>query len=178
MFKKTHIARSLVCGALLAASSGVSAGDAYYGGNLAFMDYSELGLDANVTTLYGRIGKNWNDNFSGEARLGFGLTDDTVEILGEDVDLKLSNFMGAYVRGGAQVSEAFYPYAILGFTRIDAKVSGFGESVSDSDTDVSFGLGADFNASPSVTLNLEYMNYYDKDGAELDAFSFGFTKAF
>ena len=42
MVKKTHIARSLVCGALLAASSGVSAGDAYYGGNLAFMDYSEL----------------------------------------------------------------------------------------------------------------------------------------
>ncbi|MBT4832489.1 MAG: hypothetical protein HON72_03835 [Porticoccaceae bacterium] len=42
MFKKTHVARSLACGALLSASSGVFAGDAYYGGNLAFMDYSEL----------------------------------------------------------------------------------------------------------------------------------------
>ena len=178
MFKRTNIARSIACGALLAVSGGVFAGDMYYGGNLAFIDYSEPGLDASVTALYGRIGTNWNENFSGELRVGFGIGDDTVDILGEDVDIELNNFFGAYIKGGAQVNEVFYPYAIVGFTRGEAEASVLGFSVTESETDVSFGLGADFNVSESLTLNLEYMNYFDKDSAELSGFSLGFTSAF
>lgn len=178
MFKKTNIARSIACGALLAVSGGVFAGDAYYGGNLAFIDYSEPGIDASVTAIYGRIGTNWNENFSGELRVGLGIGDDTVQLFGEDVDIQLNNFIGAYVKGGAQVNEVFYPYAILGLTRGEAEASVPGFSVTESETDVSFGLGADFNVSESLTLNLEYMNYYDKDSAELSGFSLGFTSVF
>jgi outer membrane immunogenic protein len=179
MFKRTNIALSIACGALLTVSGGVFADDMYYGGNLAFIDYSESGVeDASVTALYGRVGTNWNENFSGELRVGLGIGDDTINVLGTDVDFELNHFLGAYVKGGAQVNEVFYPYAILGFTRGEVEASAFGFSVSESETDVSFGLGADFTISESLTFNVEYMNYLDKDDAELSGFALGFSSAF
>jgi opacity protein-like surface antigen len=180
MFRKNNFVRSITCGALLAASGTVFADDVYYGANVAFIDYSEEGIatDASVTALYGRVGTSFNENFSAEARIGFGLTDDTVAFLGEDVDIQLNNFFGAYFKGGARLTEVFYPYAIIGYTRGEMEASVFGASISESESDVSFGLGADFTVTDGMTFNLEYMNYFDKDGAELSGFSLGFISRF
>ncbi len=179
MFKKKNLTLSMICGALLAVSGGVLAGDSYYGANLASIDhYSELGPVATVTAIYGRLGTSWNDNFSGELRAGFGIADDTVEFLGKDVDLQLNHFLGAYIKGGAHVNEVFYPYGIIGVTRGEAEASLPGFSETKSETDVSFGLGADFNVSDLLTVNLEYMNYYDNNSAEFSGFSIGFTSSF
>ena len=180
MFVKANAVKSIACGALLVVSGSIFADQVYYGANVAFLDYSEDGLagEPSLTTLYGRVGTSFNENFSAEARVGFGLTDDTVLVLGNDVDVDLNNFFGAYLKGGAQVTEMFYPYAVMGYTRgeVDASVLGF--SISESESDLSFGLGADVTISDVMTLNLEYMNYYDKDGVELSGFSVGFISAF
>ncbi|MBD3648422.1 MAG: porin family protein [Pseudomonadales bacterium] len=153
----------------------------YYGGSFAFVDYSEEGIgdDASLNILYGRLGTRFNENFSGEIRAGIGIGDDSVNVLGTDVDLELDTLFGAYVRGGIQASETLYPYVILGYTRGEAtaSVSGFG-SVSDSESDVSFGLGVDFDVSKTLTINFEYMNYLDKGGAEIDGFSIGIATIF
>lgn len=117
---------------------------------MAFIDYSEPGIDASVTAIYGRIGTSWNENFSGELRVGFGIGDDTVNVSGTDVDLEINRFFGAYIKVGAQVNEVFYLYAVLGFTRGEAEASVSGLSATESETDVSFGLGADFNVSESL----------------------------
>jgi len=180
MFQKNNVVRSITCGALLAVSGTVFADDIYYGANVAFIDYSEEGIatDASVTALYGRIGTSFNENFSAEARIGFGLTDDTVNLFGEDVDLEINNFFGAYLKGGVQVSEVFYPYAIIGYTRGEVEASVLGFSISESESDVSFGLGADLSIIDGVTVNLEYMSYFDKDGADLSGFSLGFISRF
>ena len=178
MLKKTSFVRSITCATLLAAAGSASAGDMYYGGNLTFMDYSELGADASVFALSGRIGSQWNENFSGELRAGFGLGDDTVTLFGESVDFKLNHYIGAYVRGGAQVGESFYPYVVIGLTRGEAEASVSGFSASTSESDFSFGLGADFDLSESLSFNIEYMNYLDKDGGELSGFSLGLSTTF
>ncbi len=160
----------------------VLAEDQFYGGlGFVFLDYSEEGVDEDLslTAIYGRIGSQFNENFSGEIRAGFGVGDDSVDILGIDVDLELDTFFGAYLRGGIPVSETFSPYAVVGFTRgeLTASASGFG-SESESETDVSFGLGADITANDDVVLNLEYMNYLDKDGVEIDGFAFSVVTTF
>jgi opacity protein-like surface antigen len=180
MFVKSNAIRSIACGALLAVSGSLLADQVYYGANVTFLDYSEDGLtdEPSLTALYGRVGTSFNENFSAEARIGFGLTDDTVLVLGNDVDVDLNNFFGAYLKGGAQVTEMFYPYAVIGYTRGEVEASVLGFSVSESESDLSFGLGADFTVSDAMTLNLEYMNYYDKDGVELSGFSVGFISAF
>ena len=180
MFRKNNFVRSITCGAFLVASATVFADDVYYGANVAFIDYSEEGIatDASVTALYGRVGTSFNENFSAEARIGFGLTDDRVSVLGNDVDVDLNNLFGAYLKGGAQVTEMFYPYAVIGYTRGEIEASVLGFSISESESDLSFGVGADVTVSEGMTFNLEYMNYYDKDGVELSGFSVGFISAF
>lgn len=145
----------------------------YAGGGFAFLDYSEDGFDdASLNSIYGRLGIDFNENFSGELRVGFGIGDDSVDVFGTDVDVELDNFFGAYVRGGIPVADTFFPYIVAGFTRgeVTVSASGFG-SESESETDVSFGLGADVKVSDSFILNVEYINYFDKDSVEIDGFS-------
>ncbi len=161
--------------------STAQAEDGYYGGNFSFLKYSEQGVsdDASLTAIYGRLGTSFNENFSGELRVGLGMGDDSVEFDGLDVGVELDSMYGAYVRAGAPVSESFFPYIVFGYTRgeITASVSGFG-SASASESDVSFGLGSDISVSQRVSINLEYMNYLDKEGGEISGFSLGVAGKF
>jgi len=107
-----------------------------------------------------------------------GVGDDTVSFDGFEVDMELKNFFGAYLRGGVPVGESFYPYAVIGYSKGKFEISAFDESVSESESDFSFGVGADFSVAESVKINLEYMNYIDKDGGELSGFAIGIAKSF
>lgn len=166
--------------------SGYAQAENYYGGGFSFLDYSVEaieGVEPSVTAIVGRLGTGFNENFSGEVRLGFGVGDDTVTVDalgGTDVDVELDHIFGAYVRGGIPVTESFYPYAIVGYTRGKGTASSdfFDRSDSESESDVSFGVGADVGVSENIIINIEYMNYYDKDGAEVDGFSIGVASRF
>lgn len=176
MLKKIFVAFgiSILCGVAQAQTG-------YFGGSAAFLDVSVDGVsdEASLTAVYGRLGTAFNDNFSGEIRAGLGVGDDTVDVFGTDVDVELDNMFGAYFRGGVQVGPAIFPYAIVGYTRgkATASASGFG-SRSETASDASFGLGADFNLTDNLLINVEYMNYFDKDNAEIDGFSVGLASHF
>lgn len=179
MMKSKIISFSLVC-ILGFSGSVVCAGENYWGGGIGIFDYSEEGIDgeASLTALFGRFGTHFNENFSGEIRVGLGIGDDSVNVLGTDVNVELDNMFGGYLRGGVSVSEGFYPYAILGYTRGELTASASGFSNSESESDVSFGIGADFSFGESTKFNLEYINYLDKDGAEVSGFSVGIVRPF
>jgi len=175
MLKKTLIA-GLGLSALL---SGYAQAEGYFGGNISFLEYSEGGFEeASLTAVVGRLGTTFNENFSGEIRLGFGVGDDSVDVFGTDVDVELDNMFGVYVRGGIPVTDSFFPYAIVGYTRGEVTASALGYSESNSESDVSFGLGADINLSQNAIINMEYMSYFDKDGTEIDGFSVGIASKF
>jgi opacity protein-like surface antigen len=152
----------------------------YAGGSIAFIDYAEEGIsdDASLTMIAGRLGTKFNEHLSGEIRIGLGIGDDSVDVFGTDVDIELDTMFGAYVRGGIQAADSFYPYVVLGYTRgkVTASVPGF--STSESESDVSFGIGADVDINDKLTFNAEYMNYLDKDGVEVDGFSLGIVTKF
>ena len=84
---------------------------------------------------------------------------------------------GAYLRGGFK-ADAFYPYVVLGYTQVKVTASVPGYSISQSDSDLSFGLGTDIDLNESLTLNFEYMSYFDTDGVEISGFSLGVTSRF
>lgn len=165
----------------MAVSATSLAQETYVGGNAAFLDYSEDGIrdEASLTAIYGRLGSQFNEILSAEFRLGLGIGDDSIGFMGRDVDVDLKNMFGAYVRAGLPVTDVFYPYAVIGYTRgeVEYSLSGFG-SDSDAESDVSFGVGSDFSLGQQMTINVEYMNYLDKNGVEIDGFSVGFAKSF
>ena len=164
---------------LTALSTSTVCAETYLGGNVAILDYSEVGVpeDASLTTLYGRLGTSLNENFSAEIRVGFGLGDDTIDVFGLPVDVELKNFFGGYLLAGFDAG-AFYPCAILGYTRSELEASAFGISASETESDASFGFGADFYLSRTSSLNLEYMNYIDVDSVEIYGFGIGLSQKF
>lgn len=181
MFKK--ITTTAITVAALTCGSQAMA-EHYVGGNISAMKYKEDGLSdsANLVALYGRLGTEFTENFSAEIRVGTGLADDKVSVptvIGAvDVNVELNYFYGAYVRGTIPIADAFYPYAIVGFTRGELEAKALGLSESSSEDDVSFGVGADIRLTSNTDLNLEYMNYIDKNEASIDGFSLGFTYRF
>lgn len=170
MFKKTSILSSIVAASIASASISASAAELYAGGNFAVLDSNEVTLNA----IYGRFGALFNENLSAEARIGLGVGDDNVG----GVKVELDNFYGAYVRGGIPVGEVFYPYAIVGYTKGKISASGPFGSGSFSDSDFSFGVGADFNVSDLLKINAEYLSYVDSDDVELTGFSVGVSFSF
>lgn len=166
MLNKTAMFKTLLAASIVSASCAASAADMYAGGGVAVLEADELTFNA----VYGRFGAFFNENISAEARLGLGVGDDTLDGAKHELD----NYYGAYVRGGIPAGETFYPYAILGYTKGKVSAAG-GGSVSDSD--LSYGVGADFKITETLKINAEYLTYIDKD-AELTGFSAGVAFSF
>ena len=166
----THSAFAL---ALLAAGSAMAA-DPYVGGSVLFVDvdYEEISEEASLTAITGRLGSMLNDNIGGEVRVSLGVGDDSILAGIFETDVELNSMIGGYMRAGAPVGSGFFPYAILGFTRTEVEYSN-NLYDDESDTDVSWGFGADLSLDRKMSLNVEYMNYYDKDGVEISGFSIG-----
>lgn len=178
MLNKTAMFKTLLAASIVSASCAASAADMYAGGGVAVLDADEVTLNA----VYGRFGAFFNENISAEARLGLGVGDDSTNYEGFDTKVELDNFYGVYLRGGIPAGEIFYPYAVLGYTKAKASTSTsvFGEtfSGSDSDSDLSYGVGADFAVTENLKINAEYLSYIDKDELELTGFSVGVAFSF
>lgn len=167
-----------IAGTALLSTGSVQA-DSYFGLNATKIDYSESGIDdIDLTAANFRFGTVLSENVAFEVRAGIGIGDDTVNVMGVDVDVELENMFGAYFRFGAPVNEDFYPYAVLGYTRGKLEASAMGFSDSESESDTSFGVGADFTVSDGLVINIEYMNFLDKDDVEVDGLSFGVARSF
>ena len=170
--------RNLVVAATIAITASFSgftqAQEAYVGFSFSQVDYFDTVDTYDLNAGVWRLGTNFNENFSGEIRAGFGVSEDAVNLGTLDVNVGLDRVYGAYLRGGIPVFDSFFPYVVVGYTRGKISVSAPGfPSVSTTESDTSFGLGLDFDVSESITVNAEYMNYFDKDEAEIDAFSLG-----
>ena len=159
------------------------AGQTYVGGQYALVTYEESGFgDLEPTALVGRFGHYLNDNFAIEGRLGFGLGDDSTNAFGVDVTLEIDTLFGVYGVGQFNFTEKAAVYGVVGFTRgeVTASANAFGVpvSVSDSETDLSFGVGFNFAIAKNVDLNLEYMSYLSKSNFDVSAIGLGATYRF
>ncbi|MDX5333632.1 MAG: porin family protein [Gammaproteobacteria bacterium] len=169
---------ALTMGLLAGASTNVlaagSAGDNYVGVGYAFLTYDESGVpEADLGALTGRFGHFFTDNLAVEGRIGFGVADDTVNVLGVDVDVELDNFMGVYGMAHLPVSNSASVYGMLGFTRGELTASAGGASFTETDTGLSFGVGVDFSLNETLSLNAEYARYLDESAYDVNGFAIG-----
>jgi len=171
MMKQTKLALlASVCllAPLGAVADGVAPG-AYVGGGYLIGDFddNDFSKSADLDGLFARGGYQLNENMAIEGRLGSGINDDTVR----GVKLELKEFYGAYFKVGMPTSIGLYPYVIAGAThgKVEAKFHGYHES--DSQTDISYGIGGDFHFARNWSAGLEYMKYFDKDGVDFSGFA-------
>jgi len=127
----------------------------------------DAGGDANPTTVGALLGMSINKNFAIEARLGTGLSDDSIS----GVDIKVDNFAGIYAKGILPVSNAASVYGLLGYTQGKIKAEFAGQSASDSDSDVSYGIGAEFAVSGTTSVGVEWARFFKGDNYKVDGLS-------
>lgn len=127
---------------------------------------SDFTQNYNFGTAVGKIGQNLSENLQAEFRLGTGIT----KAEGGS-DLTIESLTGTYFRVGLE-TEKFYPHLLLGYSNLELSTR-FGSSGGESD--ISYGVGTDFAIKENWDLNLEYMNYFDKNGVDLITISFGFS---
>lgn len=154
----------------LSAPAQAAEGDTYGAIQFAMADVDTALGDADPIALVGRFGKFTTDNVSVEGRFGIGIQDDETEFLGIDVDIDIETVIGVYVLLHSTPSARNSIYGIVGITRGELEASALGESESDDETDVSFGVGANFGS-----FNVEYVNYIDDDDVEATALSLGYV---
>lgn len=169
-------------------ASGASAQDSVEGGyvglNYAFVTYEEDGIseDFDLGALVGKAGVRINPYLAAEFRAGFGAKDDTTSFNGASLDLEIDYLVGGYMVLGLPNESPVYPYAIVGATKGELTASATGPggsaSASASESDLSFGVGANLNINQDFQVNGEYMQYIDKDGAEISGVSIGFAVLF
>ncbi len=162
----------------LASVAGVHA-QGYVGASVSRVNVDIDGLsNAKPSAISLKLGSQSHPNFAVEARLGTGLTDDSVN----GADLKIKNYYGLYAKGILPVSNEFAAYALGGYTRGKVSLSSPTGSASDTDGDFSYGAGVDFSLSKNTALNLEWARLFKgtvgSRDYKVDALSFGVNYRF
>lgn len=151
----------------------------YLGANYTLATYEEDGAsgELDLGLLVGKAGAQITPYIAAELRVGFGVADDSVPAPGGEIELELDSLVGAYVVAGIPNESPIYPYVVAGFTRGELTASYNGSlgslSESESESDFSYGVGANFTVNEQFSLNAEYMLYFDKDGAEITGLGLG-----
>ena len=145
------------------------AGGLYTGLNYTFMDIESGDANANAGTLSAKVGVMATPFLGIEARGGFGVDDDRIR----GVDYSLDNFFGGYATFNLANQSPITPYAILGFTRVELEAASHLGTVTEDETDVSYGIGMTMEFAPNLSGNLEYMRYYEDRDATVDGLGVG-----
>lgn len=185
---KNRIILGSAFAALASFASVASAQDSLEGGyvglNYAFVTYEEDGIseEFDLGALVSKAGVQINPYLAAEFRAGFGVADDSMSANGVSLDLELDYLVGGYMVLGLPNESPVYPYAIIGATKgeLTASATGFGNSfsASESESDISYGVGANLDINKDFRVNGEYMQYIDKDGGEVSGISVGFAVLF
>lgn len=161
MLNSTKIVTYSFIALLLGASQNALAqGKLYSGVNSTALDLknSSDGSEASFSAVFGNVGYQVNSNVAVEGRVGLSISDDN--------SYELGNYFGLFTRFSPPVNDIFFPYLMAGFGT--TKIS---QASGDSrESSVAYGVGVNF----AIGINIEYMNYYDKDDREIIALSFGF----
>ena len=166
----------------------------YAGADYMITTFEIEGEDFDLGLLSVKFGQNFNEYFAIEARAGFGVSDDSMEVSADGdyahLDVEADYYLGLYLRG-----EYNFPnvkvYALAGVAKaditVDADASIGGMSVSGEasadDTDFSYGAGAQWVINEKIAIGVEYLkiidggNFYDL-GYDVESFNFGLTYSF
>lgn len=153
--------------------------DQYVGVNVSRAQYDETGFPtANPTAVSVKLGGQLSPNFAFETRVGKGISEGNVTYSGTPISIKIDSFFGVYLKGILPVNPSFAPYALVGYTRGSLTAKAGRYFVSSSDSDVSYGIGADFPFTKSVSLNLEWARLLTGVNYKIEALSLGVAYKF
>ena len=168
--KLKHLA---LAAALMTAAAGASA-QVYGELDYSFVSYKESGVpDATTGMLGGNLGYEINKNLALETRAAFGVMDDDVAYRGLNINVKVENTYGFYLKPKFSPAPNLELFAKLGYMHTKVKASALDFSQSSSGNDVAYGLGAQYGFTRQGYVTGGYSRFYDKDSTKLDGWNLG-----
>jgi hypothetical protein len=146
----------------------------------------DISKDFYPTALVLRLGHYFQPNFSFEGRFAKGLNHDE-QFLSEfgpsglNARFKIDTIIGLYGTGHINLSKAASLYGILGFSSVEATASVpefSAASSSETNTSISYGIGADIVVFRNSAINIEYMQYLIKSDFGLGIIGLGASTRF
>ena len=157
--KSLVIAGIGICTALPSAAA-PPVGQTYAELGYAWLKVSSDGYDVTTEDLVARFGYEFSPNLAGEI---FGATSASSGNL-YGVAVKVDNAYGVYLKGRVEASPGFELFGKLGWVHATLNASVPGAEVSNSDSSISYGVGAQYVFTGKWYLQGDYMSYYDKNG--------------
>jgi len=172
MFKKTAFAFTLFSLSLTAAAS-----EWQVGGGFGSLSDSSDGTDVSLNIIYGSVAykiqkDNSNFFFVPELRLGTGIGDDSMNVLGRNVKIEVDGFLALSVRGQLDYNNGAYIYIMPSYANLDMKASYNGESTSDDEWEFGLGGGVGYRLNKNTSVEAGYETY---DGTKLLSIGFKYT---
>lgn len=135
-------------------------------------------IDADIVdldTVVVRAGYDFNQFFGVEGQANFGLSDDTVNFGGTNVDVSMDYAFSGFLVAQYPVSDALNVFVRAGYTyaEIDASVANI--TVSDDDSAAAFGAGAEYFFTERSGVRFDYTRY---DFEDYDGFSLSYVHRF
>jgi opacity protein-like surface antigen len=127
----------------------------------------DAGISVKPTAVRGIAGYNFHPNFAVEGMAAFGASSDSTF----GVDIKVRDMFGVFVKPKVNIDN-FELFARLGWARTRLKASFMGVSATDSDSDFAWGVGANYNFTPTVYGSLDYLRFQN-GSPRADAWTLG-----
>jgi opacity protein-like surface antigen len=121
------------------------------------------------------LGYEINPNLAVEGMGAFGISDSTFKYNGErvpGVKLKADNALGVYLKPKMKLSESVEIFGRVGYTRVKGTVS-YTDPISSNYNSFSYGAGLGYAIDSKTSLNVDYMQYINKDGFKINGFTLG-----
>ncbi len=108
-----------------------------------------------------------------EFRLGTGITDDSINFIGTEIDVELKRFIALSVRGQYDLDQNIYIYAMPSYANLEIEASALGQSEKADEWEFGLGAGLGYQFSETSLVEASYEQY---DGTDL--FSVGLKLRF
>lgn len=123
------------------------------------------------------LGYNLMENLAIDGMVAAGAGDGSTTVSGVAVKGRLDSGYGIYLKPKTKLSESIEVFGRLGYANTKssatASVPGFTASASSSSDDFSYGVGASVKVTKDMSVNLDYMSYYNKNSESVNGFTLG-----
>lgn len=145
-------------------------------------------VEADISTFDFRLGREFNEYFSVEGRLGIGFNEDSIsgcvyeggQLVCSNSRVRISEHLGVYARGELFPDSFVQPYAVVGFANTTTTVQidvGLDTTAKRTSSGLSYGVGIAAGGD-RFKFFAEYISLFDKDGETADGLGFGVTIGF
>jgi len=135
--------------------------------------------DVNLGAIQGRLGARFGQYVGVEGELAAGVKEDSVNVAGTSVDVKLQHQAAIYGVGYLPLSPQADLFARVGYGTSKIKASAAGTSAADDGDSWNYGVGGQYFLDDKNGVRLDYTRHDFKDSSEnADVWAIGYTRKF